>query len=90
MPHGRPYHFVAQFNFSDSMDIVPDLPADLLVVLANPDADWLVEDDGLVFHWVSTDAEPASNLSVPCVCRAAAGFFAQYTGLASIHMPTRP
>lgn len=75
MQHGRPYHFVAQFNFSDSMDIVPDLPADLLVVLADPDVDWLVEDDGLAFHWVPTDVEPASDLAVPCVCRSATGFF---------------
>jgi hypothetical protein len=37
-PEGdRPYTFVAQFCFADSYDIVPDLPGDILVLLAEED-----------------------------------------------------
>jgi Domain of unknown function (DUF1963) len=56
---GRPLNFVAQFNFTDSVDIVGQQPGDLLLVFANNDEEWFEEfhfewrkitddDDGLV------------------------------------------
>lgn len=43
---GRPLPFLAQFNFCDSIDIVNDLPADILLVFAHPDCH-----DGVGLEW---------------------------------------
>ena len=51
---GSPCHFLAQFNFGDSMDIIDaDLPGTILLLLTENEDDWLWGDDGLTFHWVS-------------------------------------
>jgi hypothetical protein len=44
----KPFTFVAQFCFADSVDIVPKLPGDILVILA-PDKDY----QRPVLHWFS-------------------------------------
>lgn len=54
-PHdseGRPLHFIAQFNFSDSTDIVPDLPGDVLLIFC---PDRFPEDDDKTRIYLDVD-----------------------------------
>jgi hypothetical protein len=65
-PDGSPYHFLAQFNFADSTDIIDhDLPGKVLLLLTDSKEDWLWGNEGLSFHWVSAGISPAPNLKVP-------------------------
>ena len=46
-PDGGPCQFLAQINFTDSQDLVPELPGDVLLVFAKHSDEWM---------WGSTDA----------------------------------
>ena len=75
-PDGSPCHFLAQFNFSDSIDIIDiALPGAVLLLLTDPEKDWLWGDDGLSFHWVSAGASPGSNLNVPSAIGTSGPFY---------------
>jgi len=55
---GTPYRFLAQFNFSDSTDIYPDLPGDILLIFVTNEDDWAFDSDGYHFEWVDLGIEP--------------------------------
>lgn len=49
---GNPFWFLAQLNFSDSLDLLPDLPGHLLTVLTEDEDGWLWDDQETVrFEW---------------------------------------
>jgi hypothetical protein len=74
--HGSPCHFLAQFNFADSIDIIgDDLPGTVLLLLTDSDEDWLWAEDGLSFHWVSAGIAPATNLKVPSAIGSSGPFY---------------
>jgi hypothetical protein len=52
--NGMPLGFLAQLNFSDSRDIVPQLPEDLLLIFADLERinRYEIEDDILDFYWM--------------------------------------
>jgi Domain of unknown function (DUF1963) len=53
-PSGKPMDFVGQFCFCDSMDMLPELPAQVLLIFADGvlGDEWTDEEDGLHFEWV--------------------------------------
>jgi hypothetical protein len=55
---GVPYRFLAQFNFTDSVDLVPRLPDQVLLLLVNGGDDWLYEPDSIHFEWVAPGLTP--------------------------------
>ena len=70
-------HFLAQFNFADSLDIIDcNLPGTILLLLTENEDDWLWADDGLTFHWVSADVTPRNDLVVPSTVGSAGPFYA--------------
>lgn len=73
---GRPLYFLAQFNFADSSDILPELPASVLLLMTDSEDDWLWDDgDGLTFQWVFGDVDAATDLVVPSTIGSAGPFF---------------
>ncbi len=49
---GSPFWFLAQFNFSDSLDLLPELPGNLLSILTQDEESWLWDDQETVhFEW---------------------------------------
>lgn len=73
---GSPCHFLAQFNFADSVDVIgAKLPGMVLLLLTDSEEDWLWRDDGISFHWVSLDITPASNLNVPSAVGSSGPFY---------------
>ena len=71
-----PLPFLAQFNFTDSKDIVgEDLPGDVLLILTELKDEWLPGEDGLSFHWVSADSAPNTSLDVPSEIEPVGPFF---------------
>jgi hypothetical protein len=69
---GRPLRFVAQFNFTDSKDIVADLPGDVLLLLVDDGWDWA---DMSHFEWVKSGRIPTSNLDPSLVTIEQGPFF---------------
>lgn len=67
--NGSPYYFLAQFNFAASLDIVPEVPQPLLVILSDvSDDEWIYRDkEHLHFFWVSSDAVLAESFRPPTV-----------------------
>ena len=60
---GSPQKFLAQFNFSDSIDILgPNLPAEILVVTVD-ETPWA--DTCQSFHWVLAESSQATDLRIP-------------------------
>lgn len=49
---GKPYNFIAQFNFQDSRDIHLELPADVLVLFAKDGDNWKYEPNTIMPVWV--------------------------------------
>lgn len=75
-PDGSPCHFLAQLNFTDSLDIIGrDLPGAVLLLLTDSQEDWLWGDKGLSFHWVSAEISPAKNLNVPSAIGSSGPFY---------------
>lgn len=73
---GSPCFFLAQFNFSDSLDIVGNnLPGDLLLLLTDSEEDWQFEEKELSFEWISASITPDSDLSVRSTVGPAGPFF---------------
>ncbi len=73
---GSHCHFLAQFNFADSLDIVgDDLPGTVLLLLTDSKEDWIWGGGGLSFHWVSAGITPAKDLVVPSAIGAAGPFY---------------
>jgi hypothetical protein len=71
-PSGRPLAFMAQFNFTNSVDIVGELPGDLLLVFGD-DRDWYFET--LRLEWrdlglqglIQSSQVPSESITVaPC------------------------
>jgi len=54
---GLPYLFLAQFNFSDSTDILPDLPGSVLLLLTEDKEEWLWEPDRIRFEWLPSGCQ---------------------------------
>lgn len=62
---GSPCLFLAQFNFSDSIDLFDvELPELILVLVTDSEEDWQWSDDGLSFHWVPADSVPEDGIQV--------------------------
>lgn len=73
---GSPHYFLAQFNFSDSVDIVgSDLPGMVLLLVTDSQDDWLWGEAGLYFHWVPASIIPAKDLTVPSVLGSSGPFY---------------
>jgi hypothetical protein len=54
---GGPCQFLAQFNFSDSRELVPDLPGEILLIFVPLDnEDWLWEDELIRFEWLDINS----------------------------------
>jgi len=76
LPDGSPQHFLAQFNFSDSADLVGESVAGhVLLLLTDATGEWLWGNNGFSFHWIPTDIEPAKNLIVPSTIGCAGPFY---------------
>jgi len=56
---GAPCFFLAQFNFADSRDLFPDLPGDVLLLLAEDPENYLWEPDRIRFEWLPLGLPPA-------------------------------
>jgi uncharacterized protein YwqG len=55
---GSPFWFLAQLNFADSLDLLPRLPGDLLVILTEDEESWLWDDQETVhFEWQTVKNE---------------------------------
>ncbi len=53
---GNPFWFLAQLNFSDSLDLLPDLPGHLLTILTEDEDGWLWDDQKTVhFEWQTVE-----------------------------------
>lgn len=66
-PSGQPLKFLAQFNFSESLDLFElDLPGTMLILAAENDEDWLWEDQGLQFIWLQ-NGSTLKPIRVPVV-----------------------
>lgn len=59
---GAPLFFLAQFNFSDSRDLFPKLPGDILLIFVESETSWAYEEDGFHFEWVSQNIDPMPRL----------------------------
>lgn len=57
---GQPLDFIAQFDFSDSEDIVGKTPADILLIFAKNDDGWFEQ---YYFEWISIQADQESLVS---------------------------
>jgi hypothetical protein len=57
-PSGQPYHFLAQFNFADSSDLVAGLPGDVLLLLVEPGEDWQYEASPIRLEWLTLGEVP--------------------------------
>lgn len=74
--NGSPLHFVAQFNFADSADLIgEDIAKRVLVILSSMGTDWMYHDDSLTFHWVNRMVEPDRTIAVPSTNGDAGPFF---------------
>jgi hypothetical protein len=71
---GAPFKFLAQFNFSDSLDLVGELPGRLLLLLVSEDW-WLSSDISLEFVWLQGDETPTSEIEVPPAVEKAGPFW---------------
>jgi hypothetical protein len=59
---GFPCLFFAQINFADSRDLLPDLPGDVLVLLAEEDTDdFFWEPMRIRFEWLSLGLSPVAQ-----------------------------
>ena len=56
---GEPVWFIGQLCFTDSTDLVPALPGDILLIFGDDDA--LLEPERLVFEWWRLASEPLTN-----------------------------
>jgi len=55
---GDPYWFLAQINFSDSLDLLPKLPGNLLTILTEDEESWLNDDlETMHCSWHSVDED---------------------------------
>jgi hypothetical protein len=72
---GQPLDFLAQINFSDSKDLVGELPGQLLVVFTRPEECWFNEEGAVHFEWVKVrdqslltceEYEPYRTEFTPC------------------------
>lgn len=61
---GKPLIFLAQFNFSDSTDIVGKQPGDVLLIFANNDEGWFQE---FHFEWQRITDRPELVAAIPDV-----------------------
>ena len=64
---GNPFWFLAQFNFSDSLDLLPDLPGNLLTILTEDEDSWLWDNQETVhFEWQTvTDQDQITLEQLP-------------------------
>jgi hypothetical protein len=59
---GKPYRFLAQFNFADSHDLFPSLPGEVLVIFACRD-DWAMFPLAVHLEWLPLSLEPVASVS---------------------------
>lgn len=71
-----PCHFLAQFNFSDSTEIVgKELSEKVLLILTDSKDDWLWGNGEMSFHWISEDITPNTELNAPSTIGSAGPFY---------------
>lgn len=76
LPDGSSAHFLAQFNFSDSADIIGDAVAGhVLLLLTDGTEEWIWGNKGLSFYWVPIDVAPSTEIIVPATIGAAGPFY---------------
>jgi hypothetical protein len=80
---GTPYHFLAQFNFADSRDLITNLPGDVLLLLTDGPEEWTEDPDRLRFEWLPMGLEPCPEFAPPIPREFAGSFYA------AIWMPPR-
>jgi hypothetical protein len=80
---GRPYRFLAQFNFADSLDLFAGLPGEVLLVFVGhaegdqrgPD-DWAaVEPPAVHLKWLPSGLEPVASVPSELIAYPQATFF---------------
>jgi Domain of unknown function (DUF1963) len=74
--NGSPYRFLAQISFADSLDLVGDLPAELLLLFVDVADDWLWQEP-LQIHleWVALGSGPRSNIDRSLIAEKAGPFY---------------
>ncbi len=72
---GLPCLFLAQFNFADSRDLFPNLPGDVLLLLAEDAESYLWEPEGLRFEWLPLGLHTASQFDESLSLVKAGPFF---------------
>ena len=60
---GKPCLFLAQFNFADSPDLLPDLPGDVLLLLLEDAQGYLREPAQIRFEWLPLGLPTASDFN---------------------------
>jgi Domain of unknown function (DUF1963) len=72
---GKPYRFLAQFNFADSVDLFPNLPGDVLLLLVREGDDWLCDEDQIHFEWLPLGLDPVATFDSAQIAHSAGSFF---------------
>ena len=72
---GISYHFLAQFNFADSRDLLAGLPGDVLLLLVQPGDDWLYEPDRIRFEWLPLGVPPVARFEPSRIVSRQSVFF---------------
>ena len=64
-PDGEPCQFLAQINFTDSTDLVPELPGDILLVFAKDSDEWMWgRADALHLAWQKVTPQPLIDSTI--------------------------
>jgi Domain of unknown function (DUF1963) len=71
----EPYLFLAQFNFADSRDLLPELPGDVLLLLVEDAEDYLWEPDLIHLEWLPSGLPPISHFDESLMVTTAGPFY---------------
>jgi hypothetical protein len=71
---GRPYRYLAQFNFADSQDLVTELPGQMLLLFVPDEDDWFL-DSHIRFEWLPLGILPLPTLDPSLAATTAGPFF---------------
>src|SRR5262249_34190722 len=72
---GLPYRFLAQLNFADSQDLLPELPGQVLLLLVEDGEDWLYEPDRIHFEWLPLGLMPVASFECSWMVNPGRTFF---------------
>jgi hypothetical protein len=72
---GKPYLFFSQINFTDSKDLVGELPGDLLLIFIGDELEWYFHPMEVQFEWVNLGSRVQTKFARSLIASTGGPFF---------------